>query len=314
VTSQLPPEPVFLLSPARSCSSLVSTMLGGHPQVYGFPELRLFIGESIEVTARPHDLAPEPWTNFARSGLIRAVAELMFGSQSAPDIDAAFRWLDERSSWAPSAVFDVLRAAVAPRIALEKSPDTINTDRTLELCVQAYPDARFVHLVRHPISTITSMIQHWAIRMSRCTPRELALVAARSWFNGHRRSCTLRDTLPPGRVLRIRAEDILAHPLHECARFAAWLALDSSPQAIERMLHPELSPYARSGPERAPGGNDPKFLKDPRLRIGPPRPPGQFPAQWGLGTVEREALARLATYFGYDVSVDTRDTRQEAVG
>jgi hypothetical protein len=306
VTSQPPPEPVFLLSPARSCSSLVSTMFGSHPQVYGFPELRLFIGESIEAILRPRDFAPEPWSHFARSGLVRAVAQLIFGSQSEPEVDHAFAWLEERSSWAPGAVFDLLRAAVAPRIALEKSPDTINTDQTLDLCVRTYPDARFVHLVRHPISTITSMIQHWAVRMTQYTPRDLALIAARSWFNGHRRICALRDSLPPDRFLRVRAEDVLTHPWHECARFTVWLELDPRPEALEPMLHPERTPYAHPGPKRAPGGNDPTFLKDPRLRIGSQRQPSQVPAAWPLGPVEREALARLAAYFGYDVSVDAR--------
>jgi len=305
VSPQPLPEPVFLLSPARSCSSLVSTMLGSHPQVYGFPELRLFIGDSIEAVMRPREYAPEPWACFARSGLVRAVAELIFGSQSAHDVDAAFVWIEERFSWAPTAVFDVLRAAVAPAIALEKSPDTANSDHTLDRCVRAYPGARFVHLVRHPISTITSMVQHWGLRTTRRAPRELALIATRSWFNGHRRICALRDRLPPERSLRIRAEDILADPQRECARFAAWLGLDLSPEAADRMLHPELSPYAHLGPPRAPGGNDPKFLKDPRLRIGRPQDRDQFPEEWGLGPVEREAMARLAAYFGYGVSVDT---------
>lgn len=135
-------------------------------------------------------------------------------------------------------------------------------------------------------------------------------MASGSWFNGHRRICALRDSLPPDRFLRLRAEELLTHPQHECARFAAWLGLDCSPEATDRMLHPELSPYARRGPARAPGGNDPKFLKDPRLRIGEQRALGHVPEAWGLGPVERKAVARLAAYFGYDVSVDTE---QEAV-
>jgi hypothetical protein len=306
VRLQPPPEPVFLLSPARSCSSLVATMLGCHPEIYGFPELRLFVGDSVEAVMRPRAHAPERWAHFARSGLVRAVAELLFGSQCPSDVDAAFTWLEERSAWAPSGVFDVLRAAVAPLIALEKSPDTIDNDRTLRRCASAYPHARFVHLVRHPVSTITSMIEHWAHRMGWRTRPEIALIAARSWFNGHRRICALRESLPVDRFLRIRSEDILADPRHECARFATWLGLDLGPDAADMMLHPERSPYARVGPARAPGGNDPKFLSDPRLRIGAQREPGHFPREWGIGPVERQALARLAAYFGYDVSVGAR--------
>src|SRR5262249_19987927 len=114
MTSQAPLDPVFLLSPARSYSSVLAAVFGGHPQVYGFPELRLFIGESIAAVMRSQDHLPQAWSYFARSGLVRSVAELIVGSQSSSDIDAAFSWLGERSTWQPSAVFDVLRAAVAP--------------------------------------------------------------------------------------------------------------------------------------------------------------------------------------------------------
>lgn len=298
------PEPVFLLSPARSCSSVVTTMLGSHPQIYGFPELRLFVGDSIDRVMRSPSDAADPWSYYARSGLVRAVAELLFGSQSEGSIDAAFIWLEERSTSAPTAVFDILRAAVAPRIALEKTPDTINNDRNLERCVRAYPDAKFVHLVRHPVSTVTSMVEHWGRRDSPLTTRELTLVAAQCWFHGHRRICRLREELPPDRFLRIRAEDALADPWSTCQRFAVWLGLDQDPDSIGRMLHPELSPYARIGPERALGGNDPKFLNNPQLRISREEQPSHFPEDWGIGLVERQALATLAEYFGYEVKIE----------
>jgi hypothetical protein len=298
------PEPVFLLAPARSCSSVIATMLGNHTQVYGFPELRLFVGQSIADVMRPREHVPEPWPYYARSGLIRAVAEVLFGSQSETNIDAAFNWLEERSIWAPNAVFDILRAAVAPRIALEKSPETINNDHNLKLCVRTYPDAKFIHLVRHPVSTVTSMIEHWQLRATRLTRRELTRYGIQSWFNDHRRICALKDALPSDRFIRIRAEDALADPRSTCERFAVWLGLGLDPDTIGRMLHPELSPYARMGPERALGGHDPKFLKEPRLQIGRQEEPDHFPGDWGIGLVEREALAKLAAYFGYDVRIE----------
>lgn len=147
MTSQPPPEPVFLLSPARSCSSIACTMLGAHPQAYGFPELRLFTGESIEAVMRSREHAPGLWSRLAPSGLVRAVAELIFGSQSAADVDAAFSWLEERLSWAPTAVFDVLRQAVAPRIALESRPSP-----STPIATWSFASAR----IRKPDSSIWS--------------------------------------------------------------------------------------------------------------------------------------------------------------
>jgi len=42
----VPPDPVFVLAP-RSFSSIVATMLGQHPQMYGVPELELFAAETM---------------------------------------------------------------------------------------------------------------------------------------------------------------------------------------------------------------------------------------------------------------------------
>ena len=40
------PTPLLILSPPRSFSSVVSTMLGQHPEMYGFPELP-FMGDTV---------------------------------------------------------------------------------------------------------------------------------------------------------------------------------------------------------------------------------------------------------------------------
>ena len=40
-------DPLIILSPPRSFSSVISTMIGQHPQIYGFPELHLFSGETL---------------------------------------------------------------------------------------------------------------------------------------------------------------------------------------------------------------------------------------------------------------------------
>jgi hypothetical protein len=298
--------PVFLLSPPRSCSSVVAGMLGGHPRVYGFPELRLFIGDTVESVLRLPDEGPVRWTLFARSGLIRAVAQVLFGSQSPRAVGAALAWLEGRAAWAPRQVLDVLLDRVSPLVGLEKSPETTSRAANLRRCLDAYPEARFVHLTRHPVATMASMIGHWQMGPAAGrTVRETALAAARGWFGAHRRICELRDQLPRERFLRVRAEDALADPLAACERFASWLGLPFDPAAAGSMLHPECSPYACVGPPGAPGGGDPRFLRDPRLRLGRPSEPPCIPEEWGIGRVEREAIARLAAHLGYHVAVET---------
>ena len=49
--------PVFILAPPRSYTTLICAMLGQHPELYGLPELHLFIAERMKgrrATARQH--------------------------------------------------------------------------------------------------------------------------------------------------------------------------------------------------------------------------------------------------------------------
>src|SRR3982750_3544139 len=69
---------VFVLSPPRSFSTIVSAMLGQHPQLYGLPELHLFGAETIAEFTRQCEEATYPMAD----GLLRAVAQLYFGRQT----------------------------------------------------------------------------------------------------------------------------------------------------------------------------------------------------------------------------------------
>ncbi len=69
-------DPVFLLAPPRSYSTVSLALLAGHPQLYGLPETLLFAGETV---ASLYDMPPK-WSadeRVARSrqmGLVRALA------------------------------------------------------------------------------------------------------------------------------------------------------------------------------------------------------------------------------------------------
>src|SRR5919109_4550343 len=71
-------DPVFVLAPPRSFTSVVGTMLGQHPQLYGLPETHLF---GCATMAKWWDVCEDQ--TFPRAhGLLRAVAELFFGGQT----------------------------------------------------------------------------------------------------------------------------------------------------------------------------------------------------------------------------------------
>ena len=71
-------SPLFILAAPRSFTSLISAMLGQHPQTYGVPELSLFMGETLrDVTETVPGIRQQ-----RAHGILRMVAQVYFGEQS----------------------------------------------------------------------------------------------------------------------------------------------------------------------------------------------------------------------------------------
>src|SRR5579875_148574 len=106
------PEPIFLLSPPRSYSSVIVTMVGQHPQLLGLPELKLFLCRTVgELDASLPAAIRRQGYRHRSPGLVRAVAQLSFGGQDTDALDHALAWLSARRDWTGAEVLDHLRAA-----------------------------------------------------------------------------------------------------------------------------------------------------------------------------------------------------------
>ncbi len=265
-------SPVFVLATARSYSSVVTTMIGQHPELSGLPELKLFCYPTIgELEAS----LPEFWS--ARGiahrspGLVRAIACFEFGSQGTEALLSARSWLGNRLHWSGADVLDFLLDRVHPRVAIEKSPENVATDAALLRLASAYPRARYIHLTRHPVTTQRSMLEH----LSRIAPGRsfpgLPVSVLTSWVEDQTRIMRFGATLPGARYLRVKAEHVLNDPRPHLRSIASWLQVSGESEAIEAMTHPETSPFASFGPAGSGvvGGHDPGFLRDPVLRCVP---------------------------------------------
>jgi hypothetical protein len=292
--------PVFVLAPARSFSSVVAAMLGQHPQLYGFPELRIFRA------ARVGNLLSEPPAGEAMpareraAGLLRALAQTHEGEQSAAAAERAWRWLGERADWDVALLFDQLLARVEPLTGVEKSPETSLTDEALDRVDRAYPSARYLHLVRHPWATVASMMTAWKPLSYWPVADECAAqFCTELWLAQHGRIEAFGVRIGSGRFLRLRAEDALNRAATVLPRLCEWLAVDTSEHCIAEMLRPERSPYAGWGPAGATGGFDPSFLARPRRRDVVL--PGSLaaPASWRLDRHTHSAAILLGSRYGY---------------
>jgi hypothetical protein len=277
-------------------------MVGRHPQLAGLPELKLFCHATIgELEASLPQYWKDRGLTHRSPGLLRALAELEFGGQTAERLSAARAWLRDRPDWPGAAILDVLLEHLSPRTAVEKSPDNVLTGIGLERMAAAYPRARYLHLTRHPVATQRSIEQHRRRLVPEDPQAREPMAGIAAWYDIHRRILIFTGGLPPDRCLRVRAEDVLNDPRPQLAAIAAWLGIRTDAGAIEAMLHPEASPFANPGPPEigASGGNDPGFLRDPIPRRVDVPAGLEPPSGWVADPSIWEMVAGLANDLGY---------------
>jgi hypothetical protein len=197
-------------------------------------------------------------------------------------------------------VLDHLLAGAAPRIGVEKSPETSSREAFLDRLLAAYPRARFLHLTRHPVASATSMHTAWSTKgYWDIAPELFHQFCLGLWHFQHQRIADLVDALPPDRGLRVRGEDLINAPHDVLPRICRWLGVDGAPDAIDAMAHPERWPYAHVGPRGAAGGADAAFLRSPALH--PVTLPDTLapPADWVLDPWLSLRVAGLAQRLGY---------------
>jgi hypothetical protein len=311
------PAPLFVLAPARSFTSIVCAMLGQHPQLYALPETNLLCAETVAIRLAR---ARRSTHRGAMHGLLRAVAQLQFGEQTATTVQLARKWLEARAEFPTELLLQCLMERVAPRAVVEESPSMV-VDTCLHRIQEKFPAGRFIHLVRHPrghgdsvLKLISEFEQHgplaptsWLLKMASYRPEgdNVAGDGARDpqhWW--YARNVTIQDflrTVPADRQLRVRGEDVLSDPDTHLRAIASWLGLRTDDAAIEAMKHPENSPYAFLGPRGARFGNDRFFLEQPALRIRQAKLERlDVPLDWGNGTQRlTPEVKALATGFGY---------------
>jgi hypothetical protein len=314
-------DPLFVLAPPRSFTSVVGTMLGQHPQMYGLPETHLFGCETMAEWWRTCEEQTFPRSH----GLLRAVAELFFGEQTEHTVGLAGGWLRRRSHFTTGLLMEALAARVHPRIIVDKSPSVVYNVKFLERIRSVFPRARFIHLLRHPRAHGESVMRfleerrrkgsvpasHWLLHLatypdlsapSEATERSRELDPQKGWFVLNQNIIEFFKSLPEWQKLRVRGEDLLQSPDELLRQIAEWMGVAADGASIDEMKHPERSPYACFGPPGARYGNDDFFLQSPALRPGRAEARRlEAPLSWrkdGQGFLPE--VKALAQEFGYE--------------
>lgn len=292
---------VIILAPPRSFTTVVSAMLGQHPQLYGLPETHFFTCDSIDEWAtlyRKTDRMQGAW---------RAIAQIIFGEQTMPTVCMARLWLQERSYFTTAEVLRVLGQRVAPKILVEKTPKAAQRLQHMQRMMREFPRARFLHLLRHPYGQVNSLLERRLRFLGNGGSKSLLEAAqdlgdpARFWLTTHQAILHFLRDVPPEQQFCTRGEDLLSAPDEHLREIAHWLGIRSDDDAIEAMKHPERSAFARKGPPNASHGGDEKFFTDPVLRsYSTVTPPLDAQLPWCSGSeVFSEPIRQLARNFGY---------------
>jgi hypothetical protein len=302
-------HPIFILAPHKSYTSIACGMLGQHPELYGLPEMNLFVRPTVA----------EWWRTFrfghalGANGVLRVVSELYLGGQREPAVPAAREWVRRRRHWGTASLFHEVAEAVAPLGLVDKSPNTVYRTEYLEQALDAFPDARFLHLLRHPRTYGESIIAKPLGRLWLARQRSWDLDSGGAkldpqlaWLESNRRIDKFLAQVPESRWFRLRGEDLLTDADQQLTGLARWLGVSAARSAIADMKHPERGPYAHLGPDGARLGNDPSFLERPELQPARSRPASlDGPLPWradGAGFLPE--VRELAVTYGYNGTED----------
>ncbi|RMD69424.1 MAG: sulfotransferase, partial [Gammaproteobacteria bacterium] len=231
------PPPLFILCPGYSFSSVVCAMLGEHPAMHGFPELNLFVEETVGGLLNYY--ASE---RGQLHGLVRALAQVLEGEQSQKAVEKSWRFLEAHKGWQTGALYRYLLERLAPLRGVDKSPTYGAFPERLERLYRTFPHAFFLHLTRHPWDAGASLYRVYgakaALGIGRW-PEDVANQVEQYWVQRHQNILAFAKRLPHHRYLRLQGERLLEDPDRYLPQIVQWLGLRMDEGAIEAMKHPE---------------------------------------------------------------------------
>ena len=268
-----------MLNSPRSFSTVTSMMIGQHPELYGMPELSLFLADTVG------ELMTDIWSPGYLAGLVRALAQCGFGNQKTESCLTSWQWLFNNRQMKTIEVFDMLQDLIKDKRIVEKSPTYVYDIKNLERLPK---DASFIHLVRHPATYKKSLDDYFAFNK---LPNSDPNYVLNSWISNQNIIEDFLKDIPDDRKMLLKGEDVVQYPKIHLKKVCKFLGIDDSDYSIEFMMHPEYSPYANKGNKWAEYGNDKYFCMQPALRPSEVKPA----TLKGLP----DEVINLATKYGY---------------
>ncbi len=270
---------VFLLSAARSGSTLLCNMLGKHPQLYAASELCLLSFDTMGARRRQIEATGQKWM---RLGLCVALHELAGMTED----QALRRSVELENRDVPvSVVYAGLQTLAKDRMVIDKSPTYAGHPDWLAHAERLFRSARYIHLIRDPGAVIESLVR---MRFHRWRPGGAApepnpwIFAERVWASANLHILNFLRGVDPARWTRVSYETLVAEPATVMNQICAFLEIPFDAAVLQ--------PYAGGG---ANGVGDPGFRAHSRIEPDLALEWRQTPPPHAYGRITREIAAAL---------------------
>lgn len=220
---------IFILSPPRSGSTLLRVILAGSPELFSPPELYLLSFNTL----RQRNEQFSGKLEFFREGLLRALMELKPCSHTeAADLMQEL----EKQDMSTKAFYGLMQEWAGQRRIVDKTPSYAFNPTILQRAETEFDNALFIHLVRHPMATVSSFEEIRADLVTGNPADELPLTPRQKgelwWQISHQNILSFLQTVPAGRRFQLRYEDLVTTPEHQVRGLCEFLNIDFSPAML----------------------------------------------------------------------------------
>jgi hypothetical protein len=297
VTRSSTPEGVFILSSPRSGSTLLRVMLAGHSELFSPPELNLL--PFCTMAERNRTLGSTAnWLMDCdqRVGLNEAIMNLT-GMDAEASEAWLQRWVDRNTP--VGTMYSILQKMSAPRRVVDKTTLNAAFLSFLEKSKYVSPNARYIHLVRHPYSVIESLLRTYYMGM----PSKKSFQEAEAlWIVPNRNILSFLSGLDPRRYQRLRYEDLVRNPAPVMRSVCRFLGIGFETALLEPYHGKRMT---EGSPGRFQSLGDPNF----RNHRGIDRSLGEAWKGIQLPECVSWTVHQLAAEFRYELMARNRKTQ-----
>ena len=225
---------VFILSAPRSGSTLFQQLLGTHPQIVSSEELHLM---TYNTFADRHNALSKEGLSHLLNGTVRLRATLKNLTQQ---ISAQVENMYVIDSRPVTTFYNEINAHMAESILVDKTPSYSYSKNVLDRISKCFPNAKYIHLIRHPSAVVKSIIDSklidiipFAVRSGLSKGKLPELI----WHLCERNIQQFLSFQNPSDVLTIKYETLLNDPKAQVDNVISYLGLTSDTSIDEYSKH-----------------------------------------------------------------------------